>query len=175
VCADCDSPCSECGTSAYDCTRCRDTFGLDGATSVYLMYLTDSNTCVEVCDDGLYENRVDTSTPVCTACHADCSECAHVGNVGVLAGAAPTGVECTVCNPFDGSGMKAGGTSGLVLNAVTNRCVSDCPDGQWEDSTTNAVPVCADCGSNCLLCEGTATTCTKCNPFSEDRLYLDST
>ena len=50
-----------------------------------------------------------------------------------------------------------------------DQCVENCIDTFWENDNEDD-PICSPCDSNCVLCEGSATTCTTC----EEGKYLNN-
>ena len=106
LCYLCDFSCSKC----YDefnntCTACT-TYN---NTIYYLQYGTD--TCVDVCPDGQYENA---TAHKCLPCDSNCATCDIVAN------------NCTSCFLVNG----------YYVFLDINICVQNCPDGEYEDSVT---------------------------------------
>ncbi len=148
--ASCDDVCEQRGCfdfSASACQRCPNGFILDGA-------------CVSACPPGYYVGSLDPSNDptgkyACLPCYSGCSTCT---------GGNPS--DCLSCP--GGLAVLDDGTCGFCDMDVegyyfNSTCVRQCPDGMWNDGDLVA---CSNCSTNCLLCAGTAESCTKCNPGS---------
>ena len=132
-----DFKCKQCETGCATCTgpsvhNC--TSCLNATSPYYLHYGTTY--CGTDCPDGQYKN--DTSNK-CLPCSSECKTCVNYAT------------ECLTCG-FSQYGFH--------LHLHNKQCLLNCPDGYWENSTTNN---CDACAQGCLTCTGgLPTECQTC-------------
>lgn len=175
VCKTCPKLCNECtgADPLTQCTSCIDA-GLDGKGMLHPTKVG----CVVDCPDGYWEN---TTTFTCDVCHARCALCdsdRDDGNCTKCRGdgllqpsksacytTCPPGYwsdflnnVCVACHPYcslcTGPNPLTDCTAckGLAMLFPTHSgCGLDCPEGYWEDFSSNT---CKVCHNMCVNCEG---------------------
>ncbi|EAR95046.2 TNFR/NGFR cysteine-rich region family protein (macronuclear) [Tetrahymena thermophila SB210] len=135
-----NNTCSVCDSS---CTKCSGPNQNNCSFCQGSLYLNQANnTCISVCPIGTYSNISVTLGNICSACHSSCTSCSG-----------PNSNNCLSCS----------GT--LYFDSSNNTCTSICPDGTYQDSSSN----CSQCNSTCATCEGSASFCKSCS----GTLFLD--
>ncbi|CAD8121927.1 unnamed protein product [Paramecium sonneborni] len=89
------------------------------------------------CDQCPVNYYVDSGKDNCQDCQTGCHKCT-------------VGTACVQC------------ANGYFRNQ-SNQCITQCPDGQFNDSSDTNDPKCSICDSNCKKCQTLSTTCTACN------------
>lgn len=108
----------------------------------YLQF--ETNTCVDVCPDGQYENA---TAHKCLPCDSTCATCDMISS------------NCTSCYM----------TAGAFVFLDGNRCVQNCPDGEYEDSSLYH---CLSCADGCTTCTGPSLLeCQTCGNSSITNYY----
>ncbi|XP_031505761.1 uncharacterized protein LOC116268094 [Nymphaea colorata] len=193
TCAQCNTNCATCDTSATNCLTC-------GLISSQQSYLYSDNKCYTTCPAGSYKDSSSGSylCTACPAGCAQCS--LVTGNVECTLCTSVAGVqfylESKSCSSSCSSGKYGGIDSSFkpvcsscqspcatcltatvcltcstgVLVYGTTFCSSQCPFGQYIDTSTT----CAPCNANCASCKTSATTCTTCGLISGSQAYLYS-
>lgn len=123
--------CLLCGNNCDYCSSTNSNNCTDCSSNYFK---NNDNTCVSQCAEGLYSDKI---TKTCKLCSDNCYTCSNSTEF------------CTSCST----------QIGLILD-YTNKCVSSCSSGYFENSILNT---CDKCTSNCSTCNKNSTTCTTCN------------
>jgi proprotein convertase subtilisin/kexin type 5 len=140
TCTGCADGCASCfGSSNTTCYSCKSF----SSTNYYLEY--GEFNCLTNCPDGQYANATAFK---CLLCSANCLTCSS------------SGTHCLTC------GFS---TIGLNLFLSSNKCVANCPQGQWGNSSDYT---CTNCADGCMACSGPSLdNCTLCGNYSSSTYY----
>ena len=131
-CQPCGSECVSCYRDPHNCTEA------DGcAFGLYFYNVT--NTCLAECPDGYYADPI---TDDCIECAGGCELCSAGGYS-----------HCTKCNTDNATGVT------YYKRMNIDKCVDECPKGQYEIDEGN---LCAYCHESCSECSTSATECQAC-------------
>ena len=128
LCVVCDPTCEKCtGTEATQCTTCY--YGT--------FFYPEKNQCLRSCPAGYWEEASSSSCQLCynstsSSSSFSCKTCSGGSNN-----------ECLSCN------------AGTFLYPNTGgQCLASCPEGYWEDDSTNTCSQCSDLDTDPSSCPG---------------------
>ncbi|EAR88128.2 zinc finger lsd1 subclass family protein (macronuclear) [Tetrahymena thermophila SB210] len=183
TCQACDQTCTTCTNGGVQgCSSC----------ALPLYYEVSSSSCVQSCQSNQYQ---DNSTATCSSCDSSCASCSGPskneclscsgslyfdGNTKQCVSTCPDSyfadLSSNTCKQCDPSCKTCNGslstncescTLPLYYNSINKKCVANCDQNQYKDSTTVQ---CLDCDSSCQSCSGPQNTqCLSCS----QSLYLD--
>lgn len=185
-CIDCHAWCLSCwGGLNTQCNRCNNITNSSNQVTIYYL-ISGSSTCSQTCPDLQY---IDSRVPnYCQLCSSSCLTCAgnsttcltcQTGNYFYNNTCIPTcptstypNIMASICASCDAACLACTGSganscqsckSPYLLSFGTTSCISQCPNGQYSNSTANG---CLLCSSICHTCINASTICTTCSVAS---------
>lgn len=105
---------------------------------------SDFSTVITFDSNGYKMDESLTSIKFVIGCTLPCRTCATPSNPTV----------CTSCYSIVSI------TPSIYFDSDNQKCLTDCPDGKYENYNLN---LCSPCDTNCLTCNNTATYCLSCS------------